>query len=601
MIELLRAMIVVLLSWAVLGLLCLGFGTWVRHLLGLRLERVDHILLSFWVGWACIILVLQLWHLGMPMDYRAFALIATFGIAGLAWNWRALCRPLCALKSRRAVFFLALIFATWLSNRATDAPRPYDYGLYYEQTVLWINSHPVVPGLGNVHGRLAFNNSNFLYVAMLEGGPWRERSAHVANGLLLFVLFIQALAGCRRLLTSRHKFRLEDAFLTIFLAPVLHQAAESNVSHPSPDLVIFILGAVIFIELLALIVKSHPTAIEAGYRVLVVAILATLGVTVQLSFVVVAALALPFGIFAFLTRYGKLVNRRQRNLAFALGAAGCGLLIIPWMARSVVLSGYVAYPVRAFAVPVDWRIPEVLAIREENRIRRAARAATHMTMDRALGSMDWLSPWMSRLKKYAEFEVFVPLSLALGSGLVMLLLKRTRHYKNSTPGHFYFLLLLPAAHLIFWSQTAPNPRFAGVSFWAIGSALGALALNNIGVSVGKKTSLVIFLSLMLTLLGLHYRATSPEPRAFRDLFVRQPGDDHGFHIAPAFEGHARATRSGLLVHLPLKGERCWDAPLPCTPPREFKANLSLRDAENLGGGFRFDSWDDSQVHESWLR
>lgn len=66
----------------------------------------------------------------------------------------------------------------------------------------------------------------------------------------------------------------------------------------------------------------------------------------QLSFVVVAALALPLGIFAFLTRYGRFDNRRQRNLAFALGAAAYGLLIIPWMARSVVLSGYVAYPVR---------------------------------------------------------------------------------------------------------------------------------------------------------------------------------------------------------------------------------------------------------------
>lgn len=600
MVELARAMIVVLLSWAVLGLLTFGLGSWARRLFGLRHERTDDLLLSFWIGWACIILVLQLWHLGMPVDWRAFALIATLGTAGLFRNWRAFCKPLRALKSRSAIL-LVLIFATWLSNRATDAPRPYDYGLYYEQTVRWINSYPIVPGLGNLHGRLAFNNSHFLYVAMLEGGPWRERSTHIANGLLLLVLFISTLAGCRRFLISRQRFRIENAFLAIFLAPVIHQAAESNISHPSPDLVIFILGAVIFIELTRLIMKSHPTALEAGYRVFAVAMLAALGVTVKLSFVVVAALALPVGIFVFLTRYGSFDDRRQRALVVALGAAAFSLLIIPWMARGVVLSGYVAYPVRAFAVPVDWRIPEVLAIREENRIRRAARVATQMPMSRALGTWDWLSPWTTRLKKYAEFEVFVPLTLALGAGLVMLLLVRTRYYKSSTPAHFHVLLLLPVAHLIFWSLTAPNPRFAGVSFWALGAALGALAFNNLAVDVRKKVYLVAFLSFTLVLLGLHYRATSPQPRRFRDLFIRQPGDDHGFHAAPTFEGHTRATRSGLLVHQPLKGERCWDAPLPCTPARELNANLRLRDGESLESGFRLDSWDDSQMDERWLR
>ncbi len=600
MIELSGAMLVVLLSWTVLGLLCLGLGASVRRLFGLQHQRPDHLLLSFWIGWAGMILVLQLWHLGLAMDFRASALIAALGTAGLLWNRQALSRALGAIWSPSAVF-LVLIFALWLSNRAIDAPRSYDYGLYYQQLVSWINSYPIVPGLGNLHGRFAFNNSNFLYVALLEGGPWAGRSTHIANGLLLLALFVRILEGCRRLLASRRRLRIEDAFLALLLAPVVHQAAERNVAHPSPDLVIFILGAVILIELLELLVKAHPTALEAGYRVFAVAVLAALGVTVQLSFAVFAGLALPLAIFAFVRRYGRFDQRRQRNRVLALGAAVCGLLIVPWMARSVVLSGYVAYPVRAFAAPVDWRIPEVLALREENRIRRAARAALDMPMPRALGTWDWLPPWQKRLKSYAEFEVFVPLALALGAGLVLLLLARTRYYRNDTPAHFLLLLLVPAAHLVFWSLTAPNPRFAGVSFWALGAALGALGFNNLAIEVWKRASLVIVLSLILVFLGLHYRATSPRPRPFRDLFIRQPGEDHGFHTAPAFEGQTRTTRSGLVVHLPQKGERCWDAPLPCTPARELQPNLSLRDGEDLGSGFRFDAWDDSQVSDRWFR
>jgi hypothetical protein len=45
----------------------------------------------------------------------------------------------------------------------------------------------------------------------------------------------------------------------------------------------------------------------------------------------------------------------------------------------------------------------------------------------------------------------------------------------------------------------------------------------------------------------------------------------------------RRTLSGLTVNVPTGDDRCWDAPLPCTP--YFDETLRLRDAGDMRRGF----------------
>ena len=47
------------------------------------------------------------------------------------------------------------------------------------------------------------------------------------------------------------------------------------------------------------------------------------------------------------------------------------------------------------------------------------------------------------------------------------------------------------------------------------------------------------------------------------------------------------TDSGLRVYVPYDDHqnRCWDAPLPCAP--KFRADLRLRDPEDMSKGFTF--------------
>lgn len=192
--DVLRLMIIVLYSWLVLYLIFTGFGLFISRIFGRKTEHEEDILASFWLGWAFVILILQLWHLLFPVNSGIFAALSIIGAVGLFLSRKDIwhLRKRNFLKS--GIFLIILLVAgLWLSNRAVCLDRMYDTGLYHLSSVHWTTAFPIVPGLGNLHGRLAFNNSYFLYAALLEVGPWTLKSQHLSSGLLLLVLFAQVI------------------------------------------------------------------------------------------------------------------------------------------------------------------------------------------------------------------------------------------------------------------------------------------------------------------------------------------------------------------------------------------------------------------------
>ncbi|QIL77220.1 hypothetical protein G7064_16215 [Hymenobacter sp. HDW8] len=57
-----------------------------------------------------------------------------------------------------------------LLHQSTVVPANFDSGLYHFQTLKWLNEYPTVPGLGNLHGRLAFNSSWFPLLSLFRYG-----------------------------------------------------------------------------------------------------------------------------------------------------------------------------------------------------------------------------------------------------------------------------------------------------------------------------------------------------------------------------------------------------------------------------------------------
>ena len=189
-----------------------------------------------------------------------------------------------------------------LDRFAVDAcPYELRFGLYHFNAIRWINSFPIVPGLGNLHGRLAFNQSFFTYVAVLNFYPFFGHGPSVANSFLLLLTiatFLHLLGPFLKkpsLLIESHPFQYASI---LFAFPVLGYLALSSdgLASPSPDLASTLLQLTMFVMLAQGIGELVDGQREQNYRVIVLVVLAATAVTIKLSNLAFSAVIIGFAL-----------------------------------------------------------------------------------------------------------------------------------------------------------------------------------------------------------------------------------------------------------------------------------------------------------------
>jgi hypothetical protein len=456
----LSAMSSLLLAWTALALVMLGIGRWVGRLVVGDTEV--HPLQRFWFGWLGTLCFLQLWHFVLPVDGRALGVVVLAGALGLVPRAREEARSVVGwIRSHPLATGLFVLAAVGLSNQALSPPGNPDTHLYFMQTVRWFSGYPVVPGLGNLHHRLAFNQSYHLYVALLEVGPFFHRGHHLANGLLLLSVLGPALAAFLRLV--RPQPRPTDILWALLLAPLLDEGVSVNLSSPAADMAVALLSVVLMMPVLAELLGD---ARASGRQVLGLTLLAIGAMTVKLSMVCVVA---PFWVTYVLVWWRRARPSAQEVRRLALGALGLAVLFfVPWMGRGLVMSGYPLFPSTLGNPHLSWRVPEEVAHQESRYIAAFARWPGHPT-EEVLGSSEWISHWFSRAWHHnREFLIPVVLTLLCLTGCALVRLRGRR-----VP----LLPLVPTlAALALWWMLAPALRFAGPLWWLL-TAQSYLALS----------------------------------------------------------------------------------------------------------------------------
>ncbi len=588
----LKPMALLLSAWGIMFLMFAGVGLAASGFFCKRNSDVPGWLSLFWVGWALTLFILQIWHLFLKVDGKALALVAVLGVASLAWRGRLTWPP----KTTRAGvdLILFLIATAIISNRAVLPPIDFDSGLYHLSSVAWVAQYPIVPGLGNLQNHLAFNSAYFLYAALFE--VFRGEAHHFVNGLLILALAAEIFAGLRQALKDESP-RPQHLFRAFLLFPLVRMMYDSDVSSPSPDFAVFILGLVLASRFLTFL--SKPAGERSDYDIFVITTLSIAGVIVKLSFIAMGAVTVLLAVGVWFFGSGAVPRKSQVRLLACMSA--CAIIAFAvWVIRSVVLTGYPLYPSAFGAFPVEWRIPRASVINTMNWIKSWARLPyTHWS--NVLGNWNWVWPWLRWASKDGPLTVFAPMGLAAVAAIAILYRKFRQPLASRELGSIWLLLLPAVASAAFWFFSAPAPRFAGAAFWILSAGALTLAVYHTR-SVRELLLLSIICSALLFLRffvhgeGDFFRVLIRD-RDFQAalqqlrLNLAYSTEGGGFNPTPSVPMKRFETDSGLVVYTPAEGEQCWQAPLPCTPfPHSA---LTLRKHDDVGSGFMVYPGDES--------
>jgi hypothetical protein len=261
----------------------------------------------------------------------------------------------------------------------------------------------------------------------------------------------------------------------------------------------------------------------------------------------------------------------KRTTYLAAVLALSTLILLPWCARGVILSGYPFFPAAVFGFPVDWKLPLSAAKWYSTAIQSWGRNPDATIQDTR--GLDWLREWLpDALRNRTSFQI--PLGISV-TGLVVVLAFRVR--SKLCPVYRSLWLLLPSlAGTIFWFWASPDLRFGQFAIWTTAATLGSwgiVSATSGGRAVYARTAVALLLvSLVWCLVSFGWQEPYRPLLAVKELPPYPKPGLVVFH-----------TLSGLAIYVPAQGGNCWDALLPCTPyPDE---TLRLRTPPSMRAGF----------------
>jgi len=505
---------------------------------------------QFWIGLAAVVAGLQVWSFFGGVDAWALGIFVALAAVGLARSAPSAIRGLLGWAPAHVWPLLSIAAAgVWFAGIGQLSLRHGDTGLYHMQSVRWIREYAAVPGLGNLHVRLAFNNSFHLLAALLESAGLPLNTGPTLNGLL-GTATLATLAPSLRALPGKSTARVLRVFDGLLIVPALAAALSRPFFGLSPDPAILFLGLVVGSFLLHHLVG--PADDEASLRFCLIALLAGLGLTMKLSFTPLALLT-PLTAMSLGPSLGP-----PRRLGAAL--LGWSSLVVPWCARNVILSGHLIFPVPITRLPVDWAVPRSLSLATNNiTMAWARRPGTFWTH---VGNFDWIPHWIASLTP----------ELALVGATSLLFWPATMRVTEAAIADskrpLYAVGAVFGVALLFWFLTAPGARFVGAIPWVLAAAAASILATESRTTVARR----IVIGISLTVF------TIPLP-----LGLGRAWAAHRQRIPPSVAVERRSTSAGITVFVPTDGDACWDTEIPCTP--NFRASLTPL-GDDLGDGFR---------------
>ncbi len=548
-------MILVILIVLLTFLICLGAGSaFVKFTMKKRTASFNSLCLAdvTMTGFIVISMILGVIYLFIPVHHGVLWFFAITGIYGI----------FLIDKSTYQTWLNVILHGHWIPKLSFLAALPviiywgvlpvsiWDTWMYHAQLIQWSMYCPAVPGLANLSPHLGLHSTVFLFSSLISTREWIGYSVYVVNTFLLLLVWL-------KLLSETVEESGETSTLSLVLPGLMLAGIvfffKDWISSPSPD----VSSALLFLYLTILMFRPAVPRYSSLLIVLLIFTLSTLKLNNILLF--------GPGVISLFTVY------RDKSL-FRIAIMITGLIIIPWLARNYIISGYPFYPASPGLFQPDWRLPanELKYFREGI----LAWARVPFTTYREVLNMpvhEWTPVW------YIQTGSFIRvLLLAAFIGPFTFFFKSVRTGIRNTFWNFFLTAWLM---MIFWFFTAPSPRFilAPLCFLAVFPLTVPVIRfirNKLNVNLKQISTALIAVTLFSMPLVTIINGSSKLPDAGLLMLPESPPPAH---VQPILF-------HGMTFHVldESAGNRCYDTDIPCV--QQLDQNLHPR-GKHIRHGF----------------
>ncbi len=545
------------LNWiyVILTTFCVGYGIayLVEKKLHYRIRGMDSVLMA---GLVAVTVYAELFSLLYKVGAVANGILLAVCAVVLFLLHRQIRRGLgdwWRETSRIKKVLLPILFLLWayFSSRGYMA---YDSDLYHAQSIRWMEEYGVVPGLGNLHERFAYNSAAFAVNALYSMKWLLGRSLHTASGFFALLLSATALELGRT--WKEKKLRLADYAMigaVYYLVTIWDE-----VTAPSSD---YLIMCTLFFIVIKWLLCLERDSSAAGEKLVPYGLLCVAGVY-ALTLKLTAGLIL---LLVIKPAVSLIRGKRWREILLYLGL---GLLVcLPWMARTVVISGWLLYPFPALDLfSVDWKMPAGPIAVDAAQIKTWGRAlydARLVDLPMHQWFPGWFSTTLSGMEKLLILGDLACILLFVIYAVFSLVKKRKENLD------VLLVLATVISSYAFWQYSAPILRYGYAYVLLVDLLMAGVILQKLRRQRILYALICLYGGYKLVMMGDYIRGNY-----LVDAYIWQ--QDYGSYEVVSYE------LGGITFYAPAMGDRAGYDYFPAAPTQP---EIELR-GEGLKDGFR---------------
>ncbi len=442
----------------------------------------------------------------------------------------------------------------------------YDSDLYHAQSIHWIEEYGIVKGLGNLHVRFAYNSAAFPLSALYSMSFLGGQSYHVMAGFFALLLAWQCV-DIKNVLRRGH-FVISD-FARVAAIYYLFSIFDEIVS-PASDYFLSAMVFYIIIQWLDMYVRHERSYVPY----ILLALLGIFAITIKLS-------AAPLILLTIVPLHMLLRNRNRETLKALLISVVLALVIaVPFLARNVIISGWLLYPVTALNLfGVAWKIPKGLAEYDALEIKTFGHGYNDIAAYGSMPMSQWIPNWFAGLTAVSKVMIIMDILaiiifIVYLSYFVFVLTEEKRgrlkesgrskifdisHRSMLNSAEFLTMSATLIGCLLFWFLSAPLIRYGIVYVWLVPAVImGRLVIvvyNRIGDKIKNVVLKGIVAMFAIWILYKGVFLVVEDYRRFNPVYIVKQ-QDYGEYATKSF------TMGGETIYYPAEGDQIGYHPFP---------------------------------------